>query len=39
MRIEILYIDGCTQFPATVDAVKEASGQCGLTCPIIETGD
>ena len=37
MRIEVLYIDGCPHFPATVDAVKEALGQYGLTCPIIET--
>ena len=37
MRIEVLYIDGCPHFPATVDAVKEALGQYGLTSPIIET--
>src|SRR5260370_15420908 len=37
MKIEILYIDGCPHFPATVDAVERALGQFGLTCPIIET--
>jgi len=37
MRIEILCIDECPHFLVTVDAVKEVLGQCGLTCPIIET--
>jgi hypothetical protein len=37
MRIEVLYIEGCPHFPATVDAVKEALEQHGLTCPITET--
>jgi hypothetical protein len=37
MKIEILYIDGCPHFPATVDVVKEAFGQSGLTCLIVET--
>jgi hypothetical protein len=36
MRIEVLYIDACPHFPATVDAVKRALGQFGLTCPVIE---
>jgi len=36
MRIEVLYIDGCPHFPATVDAVKKCLGQLGLTCPITE---
>jgi hypothetical protein len=36
MRIEVLYIDGCPHFPATVDAVKQCLGQLGLTCPITE---
>jgi hypothetical protein len=37
MKIEVLYIGGCPHFPATVGAVKEALGQSGLFCPIIET--
>ena len=37
MKIEVLYIDGCPHFPATVDAVKKALGQFGLTFPVIET--
>src|SRR5258708_12690564 len=37
MKIEVLYIDGCPHFPATVDAVERALGQFLLTCPIIET--
>jgi hypothetical protein len=37
MRIEVLYIDGCPHFTPTVDAVKDALGQSGLTCPVIET--
>ena len=36
MKIEVLYIDGCPHFPATVDAVKNSLGQFGLNCPIIE---
>src|SRR5260370_4558330 len=36
MKIEVLYIDGCPHFSATVDAVKRALGQFGLTCPVIE---
>ena len=36
MKIEVLYIDGCPHFPATVDAVKKCLGQLGLTCPITE---
>ena len=36
MRIEVLYIDRCPHFPPTVDAVKAALGQHGLTCPITE---
>ena len=26
MKIEVLYIDGCPHFPATVDAVKKSLG-------------
>ena len=37
MKIEVLYIDGCPHFPATVDAVKKCLGQFGLTFPVIET--
>jgi hypothetical protein len=36
MKIEVLYIDGCPHFPATVDAVKKSLAQLGLTCPITE---
>jgi hypothetical protein len=36
MKIEVLYIDGCPHFPATVDAVKRSLGQFGLTCTITE---
>jgi hypothetical protein len=36
MRIEVLYIDGCPHFPATIDAMKRCLGQLGLTCPITE---
>jgi len=36
MEIEVLYIDGCPRFPATVAAVKRCLGQLGLTCPITE---
>ena len=36
MKIEVLYIEGCPHFPATVDAVKRCLGQLGLTCPITE---
>src|SRR5260370_17686542 len=36
MKIEVLYIDGCPHFPASVDAVKRTLGQFGLTCPVIE---
>jgi hypothetical protein len=39
MRIEVLHIDGCPHFPGTVDAVKNALWQFGLTCPIIEKRD
>jgi hypothetical protein len=38
MKIEVLYIDGCPHFPATVDAVKKCLGQLSLTCPITEMG-
>jgi hypothetical protein len=37
MKIEILYVDGCPHFPATVDSVKRCLGQFGLTFPVIET--
>ena len=37
MRIEILYIEGCPNLPATVEAVKNALRQIELTCPIAET--
>ena len=36
MKIEVLYIDGCPHFPATVDAVKKCWGQSELTCVITE---
>ena len=36
MKIEVLYIDGRTHFPATVDAVERRLGHLGLTCPITE---
>jgi hypothetical protein len=36
MKIEVLYIDGCPHFPATIDAVKKCLGQLGLTSPITE---
>ena len=37
MKIEVLYLDGCPHFPATVDAVKRVLWQRGVICPIIET--
>jgi hypothetical protein len=37
MKIEVLYIDGCPHFASTVDAVRGALAQYGLTCPVIET--
>src|SRR5258708_3267701 len=37
MKMEVLYIEGCPHFRATVEAVREALGQLGLTCPIVET--
>ena len=36
MKIEVLYIDGCPHFPATVDAVKKCLGLLGVICPITE---
>ena len=36
MKIEVLYIDGCPHFPATVDAVERCLGHLGRTCPITE---
>jgi hypothetical protein len=36
MKIEVLHIDRCPHFPAIDDAVKEALGRYGLTCPIVE---
>jgi hypothetical protein len=35
MKIEVFYIDGCPNVPATID-VKKCLGQFGLTCPITE---
>jgi hypothetical protein len=37
MKIEVLYIDGCPNFRATVDAVKRVLWQRGVICPIAET--
>ena len=37
MKIEILYLDGCPHFPATVASVKRCLGQFGLIFPVIET--
>lgn len=36
MKLEVLYIDGCLHFPATVAAVKNSLAQLGLACPITE---
>jgi hypothetical protein len=36
VKIEVLYIDGCPNFPVIVDAVKKCLGQLGLTFPVIE---
>jgi hypothetical protein len=37
MKIEVLYVDRCPNFPATVDAVKKVLWQRGVVCPVIET--
>lgn len=37
MKIEVLYIDGCPHFPATIDAVKRVLWQRGVICPMVET--
>jgi hypothetical protein len=37
MTIEILYIEGCPNLPATVEAVKNALRQVERNCPITET--
>jgi hypothetical protein len=36
MKIEVLYIDGCPHFPATVEAVKGTLREFGLISPITE---
>jgi len=37
MKIEVLYVEGCPHFPATVNAVKRVLWQLSLVCPIVET--
>jgi hypothetical protein len=36
MKIEVLCIDECPHFPATVDSVKKCLGQLSIACPIID---